>query len=61
MRDMLHNGKIYYVYSMHKTYIEADDALDNYFCEGIISFGEKPDIVKLPGRKTWAVIFPDNY
>jgi hypothetical protein len=58
---MIHNGKVYYVYSTHKTFEAADDALDDYFCYGIISIGEKPDIIKLSGRNTWAVIFPDNY
>jgi hypothetical protein len=61
-RTILHEGRLYFVYSFHKDMHSALDALDDYYCEGIVCESERPDVVKLVGerRTLWAVIFPDN-
>ena len=38
------NKRTYYAYSWHSTRQKAEDNLENYFAEGIVSEGERPRI-----------------
>jgi hypothetical protein len=55
-------GRLYFVYSSHKTREGAESALETYFAEGSICEAEAPWIKRewLPRlmRYTWRVMFP---
>jgi hypothetical protein len=49
----------YFAYSRHATRTLANNALDDYFAQGLICEAEQPFITKCGrGKRPWLVMFP---
>lgn len=46
MSAFTHNNRLYHIYSYHRTLIQAENALLNYFASGEVSEADDPTIVK---------------